>query len=174
MKRIVVAVLVTAVLLTASFAQKQAPSSSNTSLAKSRDLGKLTLRMFSNSPRVTFALATSWIPGENHKGMFRYRISVIPEQTVPPDGTTNLEETATLLKQVQSCQTFLTLLDADDFVLRKIEVPLDQGIDDQARLRALTANESAQMDANEYRNFIERGSWSISWARCAPEGLVSP
>jgi len=113
--------------------------------------------MFPDSPKMSFKLTTSWIPGENHKGMFRYRMTAIPEQTFPPDGTVNLEETALLLRRVQRCSILLNLFDADDFVLRKIVVPFDRGVDEQMRLRSLTANDSGQMDANDYRSFIGGG-----------------
>jgi hypothetical protein len=101
--------------------------------------------------------------------MLRYRIAAIPEQTTPPDGTINLEETAILLRRVHSCSIFLNLFDADDFILWKIAVPLGQGVDEQARLRTLHANEAEQMDAANYRSFIGGGSWNISWAGC-PDG----
>ncbi len=98
--------------------------------------------------------------------MLRYRIAAIPEQTTPPDGTINPEETAILLKHVHSCSIFVKLYDADDFVLRKIAVPFGQGVDEQVRLRTLSANDAEQMDAASYRSYIGGGSWNISWAGC--------
>jgi hypothetical protein len=167
-RRLVAPLMIVVACLSLSFARKQvAPRSSTASLAKPMNWGVFTTRIFPDSPRVTFSLTTSWIPGENHKGMFRYRIAAIPERTAPPDGTINVEETAILLKHVHSCLIFLNLYDADDFILRKIAVPFGQGVDEQVRLQSLNANEAEQMDATDYRSFVGGGSWNISWTGCS-------
>jgi hypothetical protein len=141
----------------------------DTQLAKPVDWGIFEARMFKKTEsKVRFALQTSWIPGENHKGMFRYRISAMPDK---PDAYSS-ETIEMLMEQVSHCAVMLNLYDADGFVLRELKIPFTYGVDDKAQLRNLVANTSSQMDANEYRQFVgnqtKSGSWAISWA-CPPE-----
>src|SRR5262249_49564438 len=140
------------------------------SLSKPIDFGVYSARLFSEARKVNFSLTTSWIPGENHKGMLRYKINVAPQPTEPPDPVlASDEDTATLMKRVHSCSIFVNLYDQDGFVLRRIHVIFDQGVDENVKLRSLYANEAVQMDAQEYRTFIgkadgtEAGSWNMSW-----------
>ncbi len=74
------------------------------------------------------------------------------------------------MKRVHGCTITLRLYDAEGFILRKIAVPFDLGVDDQGVVNSLTANDVVQMDSQEYRDFIgtskSSGAWSVAWA-CA-------
>lgn len=141
------------------------------SLAKGVDGGAFTAPLFSDSDKVSFRLVTSWIPGEKHKGMFRYKLDVFPESAKPPDGKRNAAEvdaTEQLMKRVHRCAIILNLFDSEGFILRKITVRLGFSVDDDGRVIGLSTNDSAQMDAQDYRNFVGSspaggGSWNVSW-----------
>jgi hypothetical protein len=148
------------------------PTLAGGSLAKPVDCGFFTARMFSDSEKVSFALTTSWIPGEKHKGMLRYRLGVFPAHPDPPTkegGDAAIAESVEkLMNRVSRCSISANLYDADGFILRKVAVSLHLGFDDQARLHSLSANDSVQMDAQEYRSFIgtsegRKGSWGVEW-----------
>ena len=113
--------------------------------------------------KVDFSLKTSWIPGEGHKGMFRYVMIAI---TDTPASYSD-EQIETLMKRVHNCSVFLHLQDVDGFELRNLAVPFSYGVDKDVRLKTLYVNTSSQMDANEYRQLVgnskKSGSWSISW-----------
>jgi hypothetical protein len=113
--------------------------------------------------KVKFSLKTSWIPGEGHKGMFRYRMFA----TVDTPALYSDEEIETQMKRLNHCVVFLNLNDVDGFELRQLIVPFSNGVDKAARVKALYANTASQMDANEYRQLVgnskQSGSWSISW-----------
>jgi hypothetical protein len=61
-----------------------------------------------------FTLATSWIPGEGHKGYFRYRVTV---SVVGLD----LKATTTYIKALRDCHFDLMLYDAGGFKLRDVD-----------------------------------------------------
>ena len=144
----------------------------DSALAKPRVWGSIEVRFFSDTTvKFSFSLATSWIPGEGHKGMLRYRLLGSP--VYPPMAQqgqeyaiANIEK---LVKRVHACTLFLDLLDVDAFKLRSIALPVNYIVDANARLTDLEVNDSSQMDAREYRTLLgegERsGSWSIAW-RC--------
>lgn len=177
--------LLLAASLQMSFAYAQAAKKSGqtkpttVSLSKPIDWGYFTARLFSDTKKVTFQLATSWIPGEKQKGMLRYRLYVFPDlssqqKVTATDGTDTdmVAQDEQLLRRVHGCVITLNLYDVDGFILRKIDVPLIQGVDDNAKLKSLSANESVQMDASEYRSFLGNskasGYWNVSWA-CLPK-----
>jgi hypothetical protein len=146
------------------------PKPATLSLAKPIDWGYFTARLFSDTKKVTFQLSTSWIPGEKQKGMLRYKMNVFLDPT-KPQGQADGEESSAdeqLLRRIHACLITLNLYDVDGFVLRKIAIPLLQGVDDNAKLNSLYANDSVQMDASEYISFLGNskasGSWSITWA----------
>jgi hypothetical protein len=129
-------------------------------------------RLFKDSPVILFFdLTTSWIPGPDHKGMMRYRMSVAPkkpsslaEQTDPDlYGPDAIEK---LLKRTHECVISVDFYDADKFILRRIDMPFSFGIDGSARVIALMANNFVQMDADEYKK-VSVGSWAVSWL-CDP------
>lgn len=109
-----------------------APSSSVTSLAKPIDFGIYSARMFSDdSRRVNFHLVTSWIPGESHKGMLRYKLSGLP--TLPNAIDTGTQEV--FIKRVADCAIFLNLYDKSGFTLRKELITFGFGADTDADTR---------------------------------------
>jgi hypothetical protein len=137
----------------------------NAVLAKPIDWGTAPpARMFKDTEmKVNFSLKTSWIPGEGHKGMFRYVMIAITDTP----GLYSHEQIETLMKRVHNCSISLNLQDVDGFVLRHLVVPFSYGVDKDVRLKTLYANTASQMDANEYRQLVgsskKPGSWSISW-----------
>ena|ERR1700730_1505014 len=151
------------------FSQAQSNSKSSpppaVSLAKALDMGSMDVRLFENLPKVRFMLKTSWIPGEKRQGMFRYKLSAFLPRLVWEHAPNEPDEVAeNLLKRVSSCRITLGLYDKDTFVLRQHVVPFSKGVDEEhARLQALFANDSFQLDAQEYREFTDSGSWDISW-----------
>jgi len=149
---------------------KPSSTSSPASMSKPADMGIFKTRMFEDNPhQVSFSLVTSWIPGEKHQGMLRYKLSAWVSQSEPdskgiigPDKSAEAEKT---VRRVSRCALTLNLYDKDDFVLRKHEIAFSLGIDEkESRASALLANDSFQMDAQGYREFIDSGSWSVSWA----------
>jgi len=136
----------------------------NAALARPIDWGSFVVRMLKTSEmKIKFTLQTSWIPGENHKGMFRYRLTAMPD--TPPSYSP--EETEAIMKRVHSCSILLDLYDVAGFQLREIRVPVSYGVDNDVRVQNLNANAASQMDANEYRQLVgnskQSGSWSVSW-----------
>jgi hypothetical protein len=143
-------------------------------LAKPSDWGSSAFRLFRKDPRqVTFKLATSWIPGEGHKGMLRYKLTAFQpptESSANDDDSNTTEAVEKLMNRVQGCSIFLELYDNGGFILRKHEVPFGFGVNGKAHVVSLYANDSFQMDAEEYRQWISEkagGSWSIAWD-CGP------
>jgi surface antigen len=98
--------------------------------------------------------------------MFRYKLTVLPDDRYADANGPKSQSTEELLSSVLKCQIFLSLYDADGFILRKITVPLNGGVDDQARLDNINANDATQMDAQEYRAFAggpKFGGWNVAW-----------
>ena len=152
------------------------PPASIASLAKPLNMGIFDARMFEDDTRkVRFKLETSWILGENHKGMMRYKLNMIVLKPASLDelaknGVTNVPDASAgeFIKRIYRCKVSLDIFDKDDFALRKHVVPFLISIDDeQAHPNGLSANDSLQLDASEYREFSTTGSWSISW-KCIP------
>ncbi len=122
---------------------------------------------------VDFDLATSWIPGEDHKGMFRFKLTAAPKRPVlgaklPGNiDYDNPDEVEKFVKRVHRCSIFLKLFDSDGFLLREIPVAFESALDDSGRIIGLSANSAVQMDAEEYRkllgNAASGGSFNISW-----------
>jgi len=141
----------------------------NERLAKPIDWGQQSVRLFTDSNLImTFTLATSWIPGENHKGVFRYKISAFPDITNPYYSPELKEQ---YIRRVQDCVLFLELYDKDEFSLRTVYLLPERLVDDEAHIIGLTANSSEQMDADEYIKFagtsiFTTGNWEMKW-RCS-------
>jgi len=169
MNRRLARALVVLLVVAPSFGQKQAKHSEP--LAKPMDWGTYSSRLFKDSRKVRFSLATSWIPGENHKGMMRYKMGARPDDPTASDDLT-FEATELLMRRTENCIITLNLFDSDNFLLRQAVVPFGLGVDDQGRVIALHANSSIQMDAQEYRKFAgtppDGGSWNVSWACGTP------
>jgi hypothetical protein len=121
----------------------------------------------------TFTLVTSWIPGEGHKGMFRYKLDsapIKPAYGTKLEGNIDYDDPDVVEKFVQrihKCTFFLQLYDSDGFLLRTITVDFINTIDGSGRIVGLSANSSTQMDADEYKklvgNSILSGSYNILW-----------
>lgn len=147
------------------------PARPTVSLSKPVDWGSFSARMFNDSKKVTFQLTTSWIPGEKQKGRMRYKLYAFPESDgVGQAAATDPELAASeekIMRRVYECSILLNLYDVDGFVLRKVAIPLSLGVDDALRVRRLSANDSVQMSAQEYRSFLgtakASGAWNISW-----------
>jgi hypothetical protein len=139
----------------------------NSRLAKPVVWGALPVRLFKDDPtQITFTLSTSWIPGEDRKGRFRYKLGA----TVPQHGEgVTVDSIEKVLTRTQGCKLFLVLNDRYDFQLREIQLFLQRNVDDAMNLRALSANDSTSMDADEYRNFVgggtadDSGNWNVTW-----------
>jgi uncharacterized protein YceK len=153
---------------------------SNRSASQATILGKpqawnpFNVRLFKDSEmELTFTLRTSWIPGEEHKGMFRYQITAAPS-TVPlaqlgtnpsiytPDAVENF------MKRANSCAMYLELNDEDGFLLRELLVSFSYGTNKDAKINGLFANSSTQMDATDYMKLLgdtkSSGNWTILWS----------
>lgn len=157
-------VLAPSLLLAQSSTKDKAPKGDTASLAKPVDMGIGDYRFFEDQTRgAKVRLVTSWIPGEKHEGMFRYKMDlwVVDSFELLLDD----ESAQTLLKRISACLITLNLYDKDDFILRRHVVPLMQGVDPKhVHLTALNANDAFQMDAEEYRKFTTSGSWNIGWS----------
>ena len=147
---------------------------STAALAKPTDAGPRAFRLFKNSRQVTFKLVTSWIPGENRNGMLRYKLTVLPIPSTASgsenDADSTPEAVEALLNRVADCSINLLLFDKDGFILRQHNVPFNFRVDEQHNLVALNANDSFQMDAEDYRLWISEkagGGWSIT-STCDP------
>jgi hypothetical protein len=172
-RRLLVLICVILVIQSLSYSQSgrrsSAPASSTASLATPMDWGFFSPPLFHDNPhQVTFQLATSWIPGENHKGMLRYKLIASP--AVPSDkngAALDIESVGKLMERVHRCVITLNLYDKGGFLLRRHDVAFSFGVDDQVRVRSLYANDACQMDVQDYRDFVGNsagsGSWNISW-----------
>lgn len=149
-------------------------SNSNAALAKPVIWGVGNYRLFKDDEAsISVSMATSWTPGEEHKGMFRYRLSIIPAQGTLADQQKHPEWAdpewkEKFISRVAECSFYVELYDVDQFRLRTIPIYPQKGVDTQARLWALNVNSSEQMDADEYRSLVgtdaTSGSWSLSWS----------
>jgi hypothetical protein len=143
--------------------------SSTSLLAVPKDWPNFSTRMFQDaSLKIVFHLTTSWIPGPDHKGSFRFKLMAAPERAAlaeDQDKSSELygpEATASLLRRVHNCVIDIELYDSDGFVLRDVPVPFSLGMGSSGNLVALSANNAVQMDADEYKKFIV-GSWIVTW-----------
>ncbi len=137
--------------------QRGSASGSPGSLSKGTNMGKLTIRpMVDDTHAATFSLWTSWLPGENHKGVFRYRVVVAGEDLAP-------SEEASYIKQLNTCQFTLTPYDTDSFKIRDVPLKFDFGVTQDGTVYQLQTNELAQMDLTEYRSFLAGHRWIVSW-----------
>jgi len=130
-------------------------------------------RMFKDSEvNMTFNLSTSWIPGPDHKGMLRYKMEVAPQK--PPvykeQPISNLyspDAIEKLVNRAHNCVISVDFYDADEFILRRIDIPFSFGVDSSAKIVALIANDFTQMDAGDYKKLVDKGHWAVSW-NCDP------
>jgi hypothetical protein len=166
--------------LAPTYAQRTAPprpkASVSAALAKPQYWSAVKLRLFKTPTRETrFTFATSWIPGPDHKGMFRYRLAAIPEtrslngQLLAGESDTP-ENTEKFLERVHACDFTMVLYDSDGFLLRRVPILFQRGVNDDAQLISLSWNSSEQMDQEEYVSLLgiegKGGRWDVTWAGC--------
>jgi hypothetical protein len=140
------------------------------SLSSPMDWHPTSRRLFTDDPRAFLAsLATSWIPGENRRGYLRFKVEIsIAELEANKDvAQTQLLSTSAFLHRARSCEFFLRFLDPDGFLLRTVSLTINNSLNDDLSIASLTANDSVQMDASEYRTLIgpPSGSWELA-TRC--------
>ena len=138
---------------------------SNQSLSTPQEWNSTTLRLFKDSERkIVFSLATSWIPGDNHQGLFRYKIKGFPVDLTPDERALEMnipEANEKFLRRVHACSMELDLYDSDGFILRKVPIPPFNFLSsDDGKIVGLDLNEAVQMDASEYRRLIGTPSQS--------------
>jgi hypothetical protein len=107
--------------------------------------------------------------------MFRYKLIGIPDK-LPLSVQSKTGETDTpeakeaFLEKVHKCDISMVLYDSDDFVLRRVSVIFQRGMDDNAQLVDLISNSSEQMDQEEYRSFVgvpgKSGRYDLTWGSC--------
>jgi hypothetical protein len=175
-------------LFTTDLIAQKVQKSTDLNLAAPIYWGNLSpVRMFKDSLRqVVFSLKTSWIPGEEHKGMFRYIVSAtqakmsLKQQADDPLADTPAN-TDKFLRRVNSCDIDLELYDPDGFVVRRI--PLQFSFltsSEEVQVIGLRANGSSQMDKTEYLQMVGytkgsaagwieiTGSFNITWGNVCP------
>jgi hypothetical protein len=127
------------------------------SLSKGLDMGSVTIKPIPEEKRsAVFMLFTSWIPGEGRKGFIRYRINAAP------DGG-DLKEVITYMQKLTSCSFNLELYDSENFKLRTIPLTFSREISSSGDVVAMSSIDMSQMDLAEYKSFIPRERWTISW-----------
>ena len=138
--------------------------------------GSHKVKFFEDDPRnARFELITSWIPGSDNKGLFRYKVNVEIEPPTaedkalftqtPPKGGWGIPES---LDRLQRCGFTLRLLDEGGFILQKIPITLIKTVDDKGIVASLNDNDSSPMQFSEYKSFMAAtptGSWELTW-RC--------
>jgi hypothetical protein len=156
MNRSLLLLLLIASPLFCQIQKPSAPSNPNSSLSQTREWNPIKISPLRPANNIaTFSLATSWIPGEQHKGYFRYRMNVI-------SGETTLKDSTQYFKLLNSCQFILVLYDSQGFKLREIRLSFISSIADSGDITALSTNEMTQMDADDYRALM-KGRFNIMW-----------
>jgi hypothetical protein len=173
MNRLAVLVL----LVSSSLGVTQSPThsktpptpSTNSLLAAPMEWHYFSTRMFQDSQvNIVFNLTTSWIPGPDHKGSFRFKMTAItqkPPSAEEQDKSPELygpEATEKLLRRVNDCLIEMELYDTDGFLLRDVPIPFSFGMGGSGKVVTLSANNAVQMDAEEYKKFLF-GSWVVTW-----------
>jgi hypothetical protein len=152
------------------------PVMQNEELSKPINWGQKSVRIFRDSNiLLNFKLATSWIPGEDHEGVFRFKLSAFPKiptaqaQQLNEKNPDTSEELEKFIARAHTCTFGLLLNDADGFLLRSISLSFMNVSDDgNAQLIGLMDNSSDQMAAAEYQRFVgtdkAKGSWQVTWS----------
>ncbi len=150
-------------------AQNQAPD-------KPIDWGQKSVRIFRDSSMLmNFKLATSWIPGQDGIGLFRFKLSAFPKipsaqsQQIQGKDWSSPEDLERLVARAHMCRIGLLLNDGDGFLIRSIPLSFINVSDDgNGEIVGLIDNSSDQMDAGEYLRFVGtdrgKGSWQITWS----------
>jgi hypothetical protein len=130
------------------------------------------LPIFEDDTRlIYFYLTTSWIPGPDHKGVFRYKINVEPRtrtaeemqtEKAPPQGW----GVPPLIVRLHSCRFTLEIMDEEGFVLQRSLLTLATGVNEEGVESSLNTNDSFPMELAQYRSFLAakpQASWGIGW-----------
>jgi hypothetical protein len=169
------ALVVVLLMLLSSVCQpqsKRTTAASNEGLSIPQSWSSITLRLFKDSDRqIVLSLATSWIPGDNHQGLFRYKIKGFPVELTPEERASEMnipEANEKFLRRAHACSMELDLYDSDEFILRKVPLPpFNYLLSSDGKIVGLDLNEAVQMDASEYRRLIgtpsQSGSWNLGW-----------
>jgi hypothetical protein len=141
-------------------------ASLNEKFAKPEGWGKIELKLFKDSPDfMAFRLLTSWIPGEDHKGRFRYKLTATPR--LVGEYASEPRQIGILSDRVQNCSISLILSDVYGFELRRVPVLFGTTVNSESETVGLLASTSVQMDLSEYKSFIgndvRSGTWNIGW-----------
>jgi len=148
-------------------ARRESQAEENERLEKPVEWPALERRLFKDShDLMVFKMATSWIPGEDHDGRFRYKLTATP--LLKDEYASPQKQIGIMSKRLQqTCTVSIVLLDKDGFELRRVAPDLSLALNDDMDVVGLTANESEQMDASEYKSFVgsegQSGSWNIAW-----------
>ncbi|HLY40202.1 MAG TPA: hypothetical protein VKR52_03270 [Terracidiphilus sp.] len=146
---------------------KQSRAEENERLAKPVEWPALERRLFKDShDLMVFKMATSWIPGQDHEGRFRYKLTATP--LLKDEYSSPQKQIGIMSKRLQeTCSISIVLLDTDGFELRRVQPDLSLALNNETDIVGLTANDSEQMDASEYKSFVgkedQAGSWNIAW-----------
>jgi hypothetical protein len=150
-------------------AQHKAPASGEETLYQTSNRGRSEVKIFTDDSRpVEFFLQTSWIPGEGHKGAFRYKLTAISGMMSAVDAAdpTKRMNLAEYVERMHTCAYFLVVYD-NGFVLRKIQVVFQREVDSDGKVIDMIANDSTQMDSSEYKRFLStkpvEDSWNVNW-----------
>jgi hypothetical protein len=153
----------------------QQPATQYEAIARPIDWGQKSLRIFKDSNMlINFRLVTSWIPGADREGVFRFRLSAFPKIPASqaeaihqknldtPDGLENF------LSHASKCNFGLMLNDSDGFLLRTVPLSFVNIADgENAQVTGIMDNSSDQMNADEYLKFVgsgeAKGTWQVSW-----------
>jgi hypothetical protein len=124
-----------------------------------------------SNKKIAFSLATSWIPGDNHQGLFRYKIKGLQVELTPEQRALEMnvaEANEKFLIRAHACSMELELYDSDEFILRKVPMPSFNYLSSDGKIVGLNLNEAVQMDASEYRRLVgtpsQSGSWNLGWS----------
>lgn len=148
-------------------AKRESKAEENERLAKPVEWPELDRRLFKDSnDLLVFKMATSWIPGPDHDGRFRYKLTATP--LLKDEYSAPLKQIGIMSKRLQqSCTISIILLDVDGFELRRVVPDLSLALNNENDIVGLAANESEQMDASEYKSLVgnggQSGSWNLAW-----------
>ncbi len=145
---------------------------SEAALSRPVQEGSKSFKIIPGDPRsAVFTVVTSWIPGEEKKGNFRYRISAssIAPSTNTQDtvsSSADYEANVAYLRKVAACSLSLEIYDDGGFLLRSAHVSFLQNVNGAGQLLGLDSNNSFQLDLASYRSFLRtpiESSWEMSW-----------
>jgi hypothetical protein len=127
-------------------------------------------RIVANSQvSITFRMTTSWIPGPDHKGTLRYKLTAAPDlfttlksPSLYPE-VANQEKIESFVKRLGDYRMSIVFYDKDGFVDRKIPIDFAYGVDDSGSVSSLLANDAVEMGMDDYKGLLTQGSWIISW-----------